>query len=291
MFVIHKFSKIPALLPSGQHECNSCHHSIAMIKKTYHSYWALKFFIVSVLASCFLIACSSSRPSKSPQDQKSLSKEELAKMSGHREAGIDFVANGNLPSAWSLYLDFDKDFRFYGEANEVYISNAVKPVLNNSEKQLFEVKTTAGKMQIIIYAATCEQGQKVEVDIAGKLYSGCGAYQADRRLSGEWTLRFIDQELLDDTDYPNGLPVIRIDGQLTNGQVFDGCNQYKVQVMNQGDRIRLTNWNGTKKSCPTIKTVDLFQTWLTNKLVNFRLEEDMLTLYLQNDSRLLFRKK
>lgn len=256
-----------------------------------HAYWPFKVSIVLAIAISMLMACSIGRTQRTGQNQSGVSKEELAKMSGPREAGIDFIANGNLPSSWSLYLDFDKDFRFYGEANEVYISNAVKPVLNNSEQQKFEVKTTVGNMLITIFAATCEQGQRVEVDVAGKLYSGCGSYQADSRLTGEWTLRFIDNELLDEKDYPNGFPVIRIDGQLTNGQVFDGCNQFKVQVLNQGDRIRLTNWSGTKKSCPTIKTVDLFQTWLTNKLVNIRLEEDMLTLYLQNDSRLLFRKK
>ena len=262
-----------------------------MIKNQWNIFPLSLYSYVTALAIGLLLACSTSRSKNDRQIQHATSKEDLAKMAGPRQSGVDFIASGNLPSAWSLYLDFDKDFRFYGDANEVYVSNAVKPKLANSEKQVFEVNTTVGKMLITVYATSCEQGQKVDVEIAGKLFTGCGSYQVDSRLPGEWTLRFIDQELLDDKDYPNGLPVIRIDEQLTSGQVFDGCNQFRVQVLNQGDRIQLSNWRGTKKSCPDIKTVVLFQTWLSEKLVNIRLEEDMLTLYLQNDSRLLFRKK
>lgn len=85
-------------------------------------------------------------------------------------------------------------------------------------------------------------------------------------------------------------PTISIDLSTGKMKGFDGCNTINTDLSVQGDRLLFAPLLSTKKFCDGNKTGEIFIRWVSDRLVNYTLTDEILTLYLGNDSRLVFRR-
>lgn len=209
--------------------------------------------------------------------------------------GVDLVAIGEQPVNWRLEMDFDKEFRLMNSRGDSLVVSAVKPVYHEDAKvYIYKANMTQGIIEIHLYKELCKNRGKelfrAEVKTPDQLYLGCYQYQENKGLHGTWELEMIDDKPV--TEYaPASTPAINIDLSLNKMTGFDGCNTISASLQIQGDRILFAPLMSTKKFCENNQTGEIFIRWISDRLVNYTLTDEILTLNLGNDSRLTFRRK
>ena len=213
--------------------------------------------------------------------------------------GTDLVGKGNSPAIWSLEIDFDKIISFSsGDGNNVYVLPAFEKKEINSEIEMYRMKTDLGAMTIEIFTTTCtgmEAGEqfnkKVEVTINNKRYTGCGKYLFDHRLNDSWVLESVNYKIQTAADFSKGLP--RIEFNLLSNKMngSDGCNNINSTIEVKGNRIKFSPFADTRMACNNNVVEKIFSTMLSNKLVDYYMENDKLILYLEDDSKLYFKRR
>lgn len=212
--------------------------------------------------------------------------------------GTDLVAFGDQPQPWRLEMDFDREFRFVSSSGDSMVTSSVKPVVDPAtRRQKFSVNSTKGAMEISLFDENCrvagsrQLGRKCEVLIAQTRYTGCAAYQSNQGLAGKWVLEKIDDtNITTPGNAADMIPYLLFDKSLTKMDGLDGCNRMSSSLSVEGDFIRFGNIASTKKFCQGVTTDEVFRKWISGKLVGFNLNEEILQLYLGNDSRLVFRR-
>lgn len=215
-----------------------------------------------------------------------------------QKKGIDLYATGNDPAAWSLEIDFDKMVSFSssdGTKLDVLPSFDKKEITAGSET--YHIKTDAGTMTIQVFNAACtnpgsgeQYSKKAEVTINNKRYTGCGKYLFDHRLNDIWELESIDNIFQSASGYPKGLPRLEFNLQINKMNGSDGCNTISADIEVKGNRIKFYPFTGTRMVCNT-KAEKIFYSMLSNNLVDYYLENNKLVLYLEDDSKLFFKRK
>ncbi len=207
--------------------------------------------------------------------------------------GVDFYAEGNIPVAWNLSLDFDKGFIFKTSEQNL-IAGPVKSERETAIKaDIYSTKTDAGMMKVIAYDDVCAGNtktnisKKVEVRIDDKLYSGCGKYLFDFLLNDIWELELIDSKELTSSNYKKQLPKLEFDLEKNKMLGYDGCNNITADISVQGNHITFSPFSNTGSNCFTQK---IFSDFLSNHTVDYYIKDDKLVLYLINDSKLTFKK-
>jgi heat shock protein HslJ len=215
-------------------------------------------------------------------------------LSTKQQSGIDYLAKGTNPVAWTLEMDFDKRFLFSpsdGTPISVQASNPIK--LMDVAAESYRSQDPAKPLNIILYTnlfCPGEQSRKVDVIVQGKKYSGCGSYLNNNGLQGKWQLEYIYSEKQDAANYPKGLPMLEFDLKKKSLSGHDGCNTVLSQVECQGNRIKFAAFASTLMSCTNQKAEKIFTNMLSNNVVEYAIKNDQLTIYLIDDGRLLFKK-
>ena len=252
---------------------------------------ANRWMALLILTALCINACTQTKVATGKSKEQSVP---LNMETDYRMKGVDLVATGNQPVDWRLEMDFDKEFRFMTKQADSMVTTAVKPVFDSYEnKDVFRVNVNKGTMEINIYRDRCKnQGKqmfRVTVKTPDALYTGCYTYLGNSMLQGNWNLELIDEKPVSDFS-PASTPTISINLASGNMKGFDGCNTISAPLTVQGDRLLFGPLLSTKKFCEGNKTGDIFIRWISDRLVNYSLSDEILTLYLGNDSRMVFRR-
>jgi len=213
--------------------------------------------------------------------------------------GIDFIASGNDPAAWSLEIDFDKMVYFNAaDGNTFNILSSFSKKENTAEAETYIAQTDLGQVTIRIFNSPCNNTgnttiftKKTEVLLKNKRYTGCGKYLFDQQLNDIWVLEKINNEQQSAAAFQKGLPSLEfnlLSGRMTGS---DGCNAISSTIEIKGNRIGFSAFSGTKMACNNNQAQNIFAEKLSNKHVNYYMENNRLVLYLEDDSKISFKRK
>lgn len=253
---------------------------------------------IQLLAILFILINSCSTASKSTERKQAgndLNKQKTDSiLAAKQSSGIDFLAKGTNPVAWTLEMDLDKKFVFNPSDGDVISIQAGNPIkLMDVAAESYRSLDPAKHLNIIIYTnqfCAGEQSRKVDVIVQGKKYSGCGSYLSNAGLQGKWQLEYIYSEKQEAVNFPKGLPMLEFDLEKKSLSGHDGCNTIRSQVECQGNRIKFAAFASTLMSCNNQKAEKIFTGMLSNNVVEYAIKNNQLTIYLIDDGRLLFKK-
>lgn len=216
-----------------------------------------------------------------------------------QKKGVDLFATGNTPVDWSLEIDFDKMVSFKAvDGTTLNVLPAFEKKDITADAETYLLKTDLGRVEIKVFNTNCvgsennEQfSKKATVTIQNKLYSGCGKYLFDHRLNDIWVLESINTNILFAPDFAKGLPKMEFNLQTNKMTGSDGCNNIMSNIEVKGNRIKFSSFAGTKMACNNNSVEKIFNELLSDKLVDYYLENNKLILYLGDDSKLSFKRK
>jgi heat shock protein HslJ len=213
--------------------------------------------------------------------------------------GIDIYATGNNPVSWWLEIDFDRaiDFRSV-DGNKLNLQPSFNKKDITPEKEIYNIRTDMGELQVILYATTCDNDQpngqvnkKVEVLFNDKKYTGCGNYLFNHQLHDVWILETIDNMQQLASTFEKGLPRLEFNLLTNKMSGTDGCNNISSGIEIKGSYIKFSSFTTTKMACSNNKVGQIFSTLLSDKLVNYYMSNGKLVLYLYDDSKIIFKRK
>ena len=214
-----------------------------------------------------------------------------------QKRGIDLIATGNYPVTWSLEIDFDEMVYFRSaDGNTLNVLPSFSKKEITAETEMYSTETDAGQLTINIFNGACsgagEQfNKKVEVKLKNKLYTGCGKYLYDQQLNDIWVLETVNNVKQVPAAFSKGLPSLEFN-LLTNKMVgSDGCNNISSAIEIKGNRINFSPFTSTRMACNNNKVEKIFSEMLSAKLVDYYMENNKLVLYLQDDSKIIFKRK
>lgn len=246
------------------------------------------------------VSCKSSSTAKTEKIvRQQLSVKPADSLLAKQKRGIDIYASGTNPAGWWLEMDFDKNIDFITKDGiSIHTLTSFSKRETTSEKESFVSPTGLGPLEITLYETACtdktfnsNNGRRIEITIQGKTYTGCGAYLFNNQLHDTWELEYVDNIIQKEADFQKGLPTLQFD--LTNNSLKanDGCNNLRSTIEIKGSVIRFGVFSGTKMACRNSKVQEAFSNLLSDHLVNYRMENNKLVLYLYDDSRLTFKRK
>ena len=214
-----------------------------------------------------------------------------------QKKGIDLIAKGNDPVSWSLEIDFDEMVYFSAaDGNTLNILPLFSKKEITPEAETYSTETDAGQLTINIFNRACsgtgEQFNKtVEVKLKNKLYTGCGKYLFDQQLNDIWILEIVNNVTQVPAAFSKGLPSLEFNLLTNKMSGSDSCNNISSAIEIKGNRIKFSPFISTKMSCNNNQVEKIFSELLSNKLVDYYMENNKLVLYLQDDSKLIFIRK
>ncbi len=216
-----------------------------------------------------------------------------------QKKGIDLIGTGITPLTWSLEIDFDKMVSFSSaDGNNLYLLPAFEKKEINAEMERYRIKTDLGPMIIEVFSSACQGtgigeqfNKKIEVTINNKRYTGCGKYLFDHRLNDSWILESVNNIKQSAADFSKGLPRMEFNLLTNKMNGSDGCNNINSTIEVKGTRINFSPFAGTRMACNNNPVEKIFSTMLSNKLVDYFMENNKLILYLEDDSKLYFKRR
>lgn len=254
--------------------------------------WRLTYLPLLLL---FSMACSSTKKNNSQGNNSTdtnmgITDSSLQKM----QEGIDFLASGNDPVQWSASININSEIKF-NAADDAAVRVLAVPAntLPGNAGVSYNVKTSTTTLSIIIFSVNCEnlQQRKVEVAHNGKRYTGCGRYLYDPALEGKWVLDKINNIPQAGKDYATGLPMLQFQVASKKISGNDGCNRVIGSIEIMGKQIKFSPFVATKMACNNNVVEKIYSDLLSNNLVTYHIKNNYLTLSLQDDSIIIFRKE
>ena len=214
-----------------------------------------------------------------------------------QKKGIDVFASGDIPSSWSLEIDFDKLVSF-SSADGIKI----KVLPNFSKKEITEkaeiyyLQTDPGPMTIELFTTPCSgkgeaYNKTVNVTIGKITYTGCGKYLYDHQLNDIWVMESINNIPQPSSSFSKGSPTMQFNLESNKMTGSDGCNNISSDIEIKGDRIKFSTFSSTKMACNNNISEKVFSGMISNKLVNYYMANGKLVLYLEDDSKVAFKRK
>jgi heat shock protein HslJ len=214
------------------------------------------------------------------------------------QEGIDFFAEGNNPSNWTLQMNIDDTVRFEAEdgLSLKFAYNQLKKE-NNKERIIYTTKIKAGDVSILVKEADCTlqskkniQSKQVSFTFNSIVYNGCGKFLTNNKLQAKWVLEKIGNTIININEY-NRIPIFEINIEKSTLLGNDGCNTIKGKFEVQGNRIQFYTIDGTNTACTKKSLSKIIQQQINNALVDYYFKEGKLYLYLSDDNLLVFTKK
>ncbi len=214
-----------------------------------------------------------------------------------REAGIDFVALGNEPF-WSLDIDFEKAMTFKTPDNQdsivIAIPEAQRAKINTT--LVYDTTTEAGIFKVQMLKEPCTDNMSgalfeytVEIDRQGKTYTGCGRYLNPAYLvQALWVLERFAGDSVEQASFNKELPTLEINYAEQTFTGHTGCNHMSGQVAIEDKEIHFQKPVLTRMSCPgSFENNFLIQLEQVN---TYSVEDSLLTLYVDDNTEMIFRK-
>jgi heat shock protein HslJ len=258
----------------------------------------MKKVALALIVCTYLFACKSTQKKETKKNNTAFLESQKTRAEKILfETGIDFFAEGNLPTNWNLKINYDDTIRF--SAND---GLALKFAYNQTKKNIkkdtsiFNTTLRAGEVNIVIVNKNCIINSKAEtytkqvsLSFNSKLYSGCGNFLYDNKLNGKWVLEKIGADFINVSEY-NTIPIFALDITKGNLSGNDGCNTINGKIEAQGNRIKFYETLSTKKDCTKKSIANIISQKINNNLVDYYFKEGKLFLYLSDDSLLVFTK-
>ncbi len=256
-----------------------------------------KIVLIIILIVC-ISGCNSSQKSSIQKSSKifneSLTNKEEKIM---LQNGIDFFAEGNIPSNWNLRMDYDDTVRFNADDGLAlkFAFNQLQKKINTTQS-VFSTKIKAGNISITTFEKDCSLSSKKEIftkevqfNFNDNIYKGCGKFLADNSLNNKWTLEKIGGTSINTTEY-NRIPVFEIDTEKNRLTGNDGCNSISGNIEIQGSRIKFGEIISTEMACSKKSINSIISNLINNNIASYYFKEGKLYLYLIDDSLLIFKK-
>ncbi len=257
----------------------------------------MKKILITFSLILFFVGCNSTKnisPKSATHNNNVQPPPELKNL---QQNGVDFFAEGNQPSNWTLTINYDDTVRFTADDGLAlkFAYNQLKKDVNE-ERRVFTVALKSGNVKIEIKEKICtittiREVFKKEVNVVFNktIYFGCGKFLADNNLVGKWLLEKIGNTAILPIEY-NKIPEFNID--IVEGTVSgnDGCNSIKGKIEVQGKRIQFYQLLSTKMGCNKKSIEKIISAQIKEKIVSYYFKDGKLFLYLTDDSLLVFKK-
>lgn len=254
------------------------------------------FKILAAILPIFTVDCGTSAvvtaPSAELSPAKSQSRDFLYNLWSQ---GIDFYARGNEPF-WSLDMDFDKRFQFTVLNGLSLKTPPTKGVpAQNARVTRYRAVTESGELIISASGKPCTDtlsgehfGYTVKVyaklasDKAYPIFTGCGDYVPDMRLTDIWVVEQVEDIKLQPGSFMKGLPTLELSARERRLSGHDGCNQIGGAFSTQGNTIHFKHLFGTKMFCPAPEGTPDIGALLADKAYEFEFGNNRLYLKMNN---------
>ncbi len=212
--------------------------------------------------------------------------------------GIDFIAYGENPSPWKLTMDFDKEFVFTSSNSNKLVLQPVLPSTISAAAENYTIIKDNQPILITLFKNGCANStnnallsKNTTIKIKDVVYSGCGQFLYDYRINEKWTLDYVNNEKQQASNFTKGLPSIQLNIGKEKMIGNDGNNEVSASIEVRGNRIKFSPFqmNSTLQSINN-KVTKIFNAYLSNQLVEYRLKDNCLYFYLIDDSQLIFKR-
>lgn len=211
--------------------------------------------------------------------------------------GTDFIGTGNEPF-WSVEISFDSIMKFKTAEGDSIITPIVQGIrLQDVAATGYRAETENGILSVIIFDQKCvddmsgiEKPKMVKVDYKEQSYSGCGQFTYDYRLDDIWVLESINGNNVNARDFDKGVPRLEIKIKEARIMGMAGCNNFNGTIDIQGTRIKTNKMMSTKMACNAMEFETRLLSSLTDKLIDYKIENMRLNLQVSPDSLLVYKK-
>ena len=247
-----------------------------------------KYFFV-LLGFFQLYSCSAPQKSiRKIQGQQAFIAQEDSSLSNKLKNGLDFIGSGNHPEKWSLEMDFDESISFYFGNNLSIHATPVNPIEFNQNTQIYYCVSGNEKMTISLNKSSTQNKRAVEIITGGKSYTGEGKFLRNYLLNDEWELEKNAKYNLDSTIK---LPTITFNLINNTLRGFDGIKKFKGVFEEKGNYIKFKILSKNNKAVKPGSFADIFWNHIHNHEIEFIIQKDKLVLILNDDSRIVLKKK
>jgi len=214
-----------------------------------------------------------------------------------QKKGIDLIASGNNPVNWYLEIDFDKILNFRSaDGNNLNILPSFSKKEINTTVETYSTQTDLGQLNIKIFNSSCTGNEtslnkKTEVHINTTVYSGCANYLYNHQLNDIWVLETVNNVKQHARDFNKGIPYLEFNLQENKMTGTDGCKNISSAIEVKGNRIKFSAFALSKVTCSKNMVEKIFSEMLSDKQVDYFMENGKLILYLSDDSKLGFKRK
>ncbi len=211
-----------------------------------------------LLFSLLLLTAACRRPSKQFAEMLTPANQpEISDYSQYLKAGNELIAKGNDPS-WSLTINPSKGIMRFKALNGDSLNTPIPERQTDSDGTFRYNATVEGeRINAVFRPDSCVDtmsGQRfdyrVEVDVRGKNYVGCGvSLQQLALLQDIWVLTELEGQLVSTSG--NGRELPRLEISLTEGRVTGttGCNRLSGNVKADSRQIAFGPMVTTKMAC------------------------------------------
>ena len=248
---------------------------------------AKKYLYFILILTCFTNCGGTKNAAKNPTINKTEieSKNYVTQLN----KGIDFTAQGNEPTIWSLAINFDDSIYIKTEdgISLTFATNNCKR-MDSETSILLSTQIKKVTLAINIFKENCTtQAQKTTLEYNNKTYTGCGAYLKNPALNNNWILYKIRNKF---TDNYKPVPNMVINIDKNNFYGSDGINAYTGKIDVQGDKIFYKDLQFSKSKTGENEFTIMLKYQLNKNIASYYFKNDMLYLYLIDDSLLVFKK-
>ncbi len=258
----------------------------------------MKNIFIGIILSVLAIGCSNTKNANTPKNNNNVvpSPTNVQQSKTMLQNGIDFFAEGNQPTNWTLTINYDDTVRFNAEdgLSLKFAYNQLKKEFL-PEKTVYTVNLKAGDVVINILEKICtvttiREVFKKETTISFNniLYKGCGKFLADENLNKKWKLEKIGNNSINPGEY-NKVPILEFNLSEDKLSGNDGCNNIGGKIEVQGKRIQFSPLLSTKMGCNKKTIEKIIAEQISGKIVSYYFKDNMLYLYLPDDSLLIFK--
>jgi uncharacterized membrane protein len=228
---------------------------------------------------------------------KSITQEKKARQEGLKSnsilllSGIDFTAMGNNPIAWDLKINFEDSIYFTAQDGNKFTIAANKSKIQKKENEIrINTELKSDSIEIIIEKAYCsdkQKSQKTTVQYRTKTYTGCGLYLQNAQLQNKWILYKFRNKFVDELVF---VPTLLL--ELDNNKMIwnDACITLKSKIKIEGEKIFFKEITQQNKDCSDTEITKVFTNNISQGIATYYFKNDMLYLYLVDDSLLIFKK-
>ena len=206
--------------------------------------------------------------------------------------GIDFYAIGNEPF-WAMDIDYEGELKLTTLDGIEIIGTSIRDTSSrNSNVTKFTTRDKDYEVNVKFLKKDCSDTMSenrffnsVKVDYRKKgdddfsTLVGCGNQVPDLKLHNTWIILSVNGKKLNEIDFMKGEPKITIDVIKNKISGNDGCNNLFGGFQYEKGVLIFQHLAGTMMACPNLKISNEISKSLSNKKLNYKMEDNQLSLY------------